>query len=98
MTNEFSVQKWNELARSYPPSTRVERTVLSSTTFGVFVKVNELPFVNALIMLPYMFNYTSLRYPEDFPVEGSPIEALILQWVEHSWNLSLMQLSPRQLV
>ncbi len=82
----------------YPPGTQVSGVVTSCPVFGVFVKLDELPEVPALLELIHFPQIESeperrIQHPADYPPVGSRIEARVLGWCLKPKDVRLTQLS-----
>ena len=90
---------WDELVRTYPPGTVVSGEVVASAPFGVFVRLDILPDVTALLEVIHFesFHPTNrkdhpLYFPNDYPPIGSRLEARVLAWSERPKDVRLTQL------
>ena len=95
---EFTQEEWNALLARYPPGTPVSGVVTSCQVFGVFVCVDQLPKVPALLEIIH-FKITEdapqhrIVFPDDYPSVGSRVEAHILDWCLRPKDVRLTQLS-----
>jgi len=95
---EFTQQEWDALMAKYPPGTSVGGVVTACHHFGVFIRVNELPEVPALLeIIHFKFNEENpqhhIEFPADYPSVGSRVEARILGWCLRPKDVRLTQLS-----
>jgi ribosomal protein S1 len=94
----FTQEQWNELRKSHPRGTAVTGTVTSCKIFGVFVQLDQLPAVTALLEIIHfdVLNADpdqSIKFPNDYPPVGARIEARILGWCHVPKDVRLTQLS-----
>ena len=95
---EFTQEVWNDLMARYPPGTSVSGVVASCQVFGVFVRLDELPDVPALLeIIHFRIRETDrlhrVEFPADYPPVGARIEARILGWCLRPEDVRLTQLS-----
>jgi ribosomal protein S1 len=94
----FTQEEWDALMAKYPPGSPVEGVVTSCQVFGVFVRLDELPDVPALLeIIHFKVNETEPRhrieFPADYPPVGARIEGRILAWCLRPNDVRLTQLS-----
>jgi hypothetical protein len=95
---EFSQQHWDALMTRYPPGTPVSGTVTACAVFGVFIQLDELPDVPALLELTHFRLIEAepgrwIQFPAEYPAVGSRIEARVLGWCLKPKDVRLTQLS-----
>lgn len=95
---KFTQEVWVAMMAKYPPGTPVAGVVTSCQVFGVFVKLDELPDVTALLeIIHFKINETApqrrIEFPTDYPPVGARVEARILAWSLRPINVRLTQLS-----
>jgi hypothetical protein len=78
-------QEWDALMASYPPGTPVSGVVVRCKIFGVFVRLDDLPDVPALLEVIHFRQVEAeptrcIEYPVDYPTVNSRLEARILGW------------------
>lgn len=83
---------------SYPPGTSMSGIVTACRMFGVFILLDELPNVPALLELIHFQQVETepncnIEYPTDYPAVGSLIETRILSWCLLPKDVRLTQLS-----
>ena len=94
----FTQEQWNELRKNYPRGTVVTGTVTRCKIFGVFVQLDQLPAVTALLEIIHFSILNadpdhSIKFPDDYPPVGVRIEARILGWCLVPKDVRLTQLS-----
>ncbi len=94
----FTQEAWDDLMAKYPPGSSVDGVVASCPVFGVFVRLDELPEVPALLeIIDFKVIETNPRhrieFPADYPPVGARIEARILGWCLRPKDVRLTQLS-----
>jgi ribosomal protein S1 len=94
----FTQGEWDELMARYPPGTPVTGVVTSCHRFGVFVRLERLPDVPALLeIIHFRVRETDaehrIEFPADYPCVGDRVEARILSWCLHPKDVRLTQLS-----
>jgi hypothetical protein len=82
---DFTQEQWDALMTRYPPGTPVSGTVVACPQFGVFVRLDELPDVPALLEFVHFRSCEAepdrrTRYPADYPPVGSRVEVGVLLW------------------
>lgn len=90
----FTEFEWDALSRRYPPGTVVQGTVIHRAPFGVFVRLDELPDIPALLEMFQLSDQHDLRSPvdiEEYPAIGSQLTAWILVWNRRPHDLRLTQ-------
>jgi hypothetical protein len=75
-----------------------ERQITSRHAFGVFVRVDELPEVTAMLEIIHFKIREEepqhrIKFPDDYPLVGSRVEARILSWSLSPKDVRLTQLS-----
>jgi hypothetical protein len=95
---EFTQKEWDALMAKYPPGTPAGGVVLARHVVGVFVRVDELPEVPALLEVIHFKAREEdpqrrLEFPADYPPVGSRVEARILGWSLRPKDVRLTQLS-----
>ncbi|MEI8381380.1 MAG: S1 RNA-binding domain-containing protein [Planctomycetota bacterium] len=81
------------MSAAYPPGTSVTGEVISCQIFGVFVRLDQLPEVTALLEIIHFDRMVDAReYPANYPSVGSAIEARVLAWCANPKDLRLTQL------
>lgn len=94
----FTEEQWDALMESYPPGTPVSGTVIRCRIFGVFVRLDQLPAVPALLEVIHfgLLNADpqhSIQFPDDYPPVGARVQAHILGWCLLPKDVRLTQLS-----
>jgi hypothetical protein len=94
----FSQQEWDDLAVRFAPGTPVCGVVVSCEVFGVFVELDDLPEVPALLELIHFQAVEEepdrrLTFPEDYPKVGERVLARILAWCMEPKDVRLTPLS-----
>ncbi len=94
---EFTQEAWDELMAKYPPGTSVSGVVASRHVFGVFVRLDELPDVPALLEIIHFKVVETdprkrIEFPADYPPVETRIEARILGWCLRPKDVRLTQL------
>lgn len=94
---EYTQLEWDALAAKYPPGTSVAGRVIIQRPFGVFVDLEALSDVVALLELFYfeVLNVEPnrrLNFPDDYPGVGSQIATKILRWSLKPDQVRLTQL------
>ena len=95
---EYTQAEWDALMAKYPPGTPVGGIVTSCQIFGVFVRLDQLPDVPALLEIIHFQVLESdpnhrVVYPDDYPQVGARVEARILAWCLRPKDVRLTQLS-----
>jgi hypothetical protein len=95
---EFTQEEWGEMMAKYPPGTPVGGVVTSCRIFGVFVQLDQLPDVPALLeIIHFKINEDEpqhrINFPVDYPPVGARVEARILGWCLRPNDVRLTQLS-----
>lgn len=98
MTREFSQHEWDELIAAYPVGTPVTGVVSSQQQYGVWVALDELPEVPALLEIIHFEAIESmpnqkLEFPDNFPAVGDRISSRVLAWCQVPKDVRLTQLS-----
>lgn len=93
----FTEEQWNSLMATYPPSTPVSGEVVSCHQFGVFVRLDQLPEVTALLEIIHFGllvtdPYHRIEFPSDYPAVGTRVEARVLAWSLTPRDVRLTQL------
>ena len=94
----FTQEEWDSLMAKYPPGTPVAGEVTSCQIFGVFVHLDQLPEMPALLeIIHFAVNEAApeyrIKYPADYPPVGSRVEARILGWCLRPKDVRLTQRS-----
>jgi ribosomal protein S1 len=94
----FTQEQWNELRECYPSGTAVTGIVTRCKIFGVFVQLDQLPTVTALLEIIHfdVLNADpdhSIKFPDDYPPVGARVEVRILGWCLLPKDVRLTQLS-----
>jgi ribosomal protein S1 len=81
----FTQEEWNALITAYPPGTPVSGEVVSCQVFGVFVRLDQLPEVTALLEIIHFGLLATdpnhrIQFPADYPAVGARVEARVLAW------------------
>ncbi len=94
----FTQEEWDALMADYPPGTPVSGVVASCQVFGVFVRLDQLPEVPALLEIIHFAVREAdpghrFEFPADYPPVGARVEARILGWCLFPKDVRLTQLS-----
>ncbi len=94
---KFSQHDWDALMVEYPPGTPVSGEVVSCQVFGVFVRLDQLPEVTALLEIIHFELRVAdplhrIKFPEDYPQVGTRVEARVLGWCLKPKDVRLTQL------
>jgi small subunit ribosomal protein S1 len=94
----FTQEEWDALMARYPPGTPVRGVVTGCQVFGVFVRLDELPEVPALLEIIHFKVVETvpghrIEFPADYPPVGDRVEARILGWCLRPKDVRLTQLS-----
>ena len=94
----FSQEKWDALMAEYPTGTPVSGVVTSCRHFGVFIRLDQLPEVPALLEIIHFKVIEDkpthrIEFPVDYPPVGSRMEVRILGWCLRPKDVRLTQLS-----
>lgn len=97
MTKKHTQEEWDELVAKHPAGTPVTGTVSSRQVYGVWVTLDEIPDVPALLEIIHFKvlaadAHHKIEFPEDYPAEGTRIESRILGWCEKPIDVRLTQL------
>lgn len=98
MTKEFSQEEWDQLVAMYPPGKLMSGKVSSRQMYGVWVTLDELPDVPALLeVIHFEIIETdpeqNIEFPDDYPADGTLLKTRILGWCEKPGDVRLTQLS-----
>ena len=98
MTTEFSQNEWDKLIEAYPVGTELTGVVKSQQQYGVWVTLDELPEVPALLEVVHFEAIESkpnrkLQFPDSYPAVGERISSRVLAWCEVPKDVRLTQLS-----
>lgn len=98
MSIEYTQEEWDRLAEQYPPGTRVTGSVSKQQLYGVWVTLDDLPDVPALLEIIHFEiveadRENRIEFPDDYPDIDSQIRARILGWCEKPKDVRLTQLS-----
>ncbi len=93
----FTQEEWDALAAAYPPGTPVSGEVVSQALFGVFVRLDQVPEVTALLEIVHFSLLVAdprhrIEFPGDYPTVGARIEAKVLAWSLKPKDVRLTQL------
>jgi DNA-directed RNA polymerase subunit E'/Rpb7 len=93
----FAQVEWDSLIATFPRGTLVTGEVTSCQLFGVFVRLDQLPEVTALLEIIHFSLLADepkhrIQFPTDYPVVGIRIEARILAWSLTPKDVRLTQL------
>jgi ribosomal protein S1 len=94
----YTQGEWDELVAKYPPGTPVAGAVTSCHAFGIFIRLEGLPDVPALLeIIHFRVRETEpdhrIEFPADYPSVGDRVEARILGWCLRPKDVRLTQLS-----
>jgi ribosomal protein S1 len=94
----FTQGDWDKLIAKYSPGTPVSGVVTSCHPFGVFISLEGLTDVPALLeIIHFRMRETDrehrIEFPADYPSVGERVEARILAWCLHPKDVRLTQLS-----
>ncbi len=94
----FTQEQWDALMAEFPPGTPVRGVVTGCQVFGVFVRLDEVPEVPALLeIIHFRVVETApghrIEFPADYPPVGDRVEARILGWCLRPKDVRLTQLS-----
>jgi len=94
---KYGQEDWNALIAAFPNGTTVAGTVTVRAPFGVFVKLDDLPDVVALLEIIHFEVRVEkpehrIDFPDDYPEVGTRIEARILGWSARPKDVRLTQL------
>ena len=72
----FTQQEWDALAAAYPPGRPVSGEVVSCQVFGVFVRLDQVPEVTALLEITHFGLLVAdphhrVQFPTDYPPVGA---------------------------
>lgn len=95
---QYPAEEWDALVAANPPGTRVSGHVVDCPMYGVWVKLDDLTEIPALLEIFYFriraFDPTHrISFPEDYPEIGEQLEARILAWPEEPGEVRLTQLN-----
>lgn len=93
-----SQSEWDKLITQFPLGTNVSGVVASPHVFAVFVEIDQLPGILALLEMPHFKIMDSapdrrLEFPTDYPRSGERIDCRILAWSLAPKDVRLTQLS-----
>ncbi|MDB5341937.1 MAG: binding domain protein [Schlesneria sp.] len=93
----FTQVEWNALIATFPRGTPVTGEVTSCQLFGVFVRLDQLPEVTALLEIIHFSLLADqpehrIQFPANYPVADTRIEARILAWSLTPKDVRLTQL------
>ena len=93
----FTQEEWDALIAAYPPGTPVSGEVIHRATFGVFVRLDQLPEVTALLEIIHFGLRAAdpdhrIQFPADYPANGTRVEARVLAWCATPKDVRLTQL------
>ena len=100
-TLPYTQSEWDALITAFPPGKIVSGTVVECHQFGVFVQLDDLPHVTALLEhIHFKINELSpahkIQFPIDYPAIGERIHAKILAWCLRVKDVRITQLSHLQ--
>jgi ribosomal protein S1 len=95
---KFAKHQWDLLGAQFPPGTPVSGVVTSRQPFGVFVDLEQLSGVRALLevihfRVPEEEPEKRFRFPDDYPNIGDRITATIIHWSQEPGEVRLTQLN-----
>ncbi len=93
----YTQEAWDDLIAAYPPGTPVCGEFVCCQVFGVFVRLEQLPDVVALLEIVHFGILVAdpghcIEFPADYPPVGSRIEARVLAWCAKPKDVRLTQL------
>lgn len=93
----FTQEEWDSLIAEYPFGTPVTGEVVSCQLYGVFVRLDQLPDVTALLEIVHFGLLVDapkhhIQFPADYPTVGTRINARILAWSQNPKDVRLTQL------
>ena len=82
---------------AYPPGTPVSGEIVGCQVFGVFVRLDQLPEVTALLEIVHFGlraadPHHRIQFPADYPAVGERVEARVLAWCLKPKDVRLTQL------
>lgn len=82
MAEQFTQDQWATFEQDYPPGTVVRGQVINVAHYGMYIRLDELPGIPALLEIIQMpHQVLPVRYPDHYPALGDRIEARIMAWV-----------------
>ena len=98
IAREFTQSEWDSLIERFPNGTSVSGVVAACPVFGVWITLDDLPDVPALLeIIHFAIRETDpehrIEHPVDYPDVGSRITARILGWCANPKDVRLTQLS-----
>ncbi|TWT61261.1 hypothetical protein [Rubinisphaera italica] len=98
MSINYSQQEWDQLVAKFPSGTQMTGTVRDQQHYGVWVTLDKLPKVPALLeIIHFQIRETDpkhrITFPEDYPAVGTKIVSRIMVWAEKPDQVRLTQLS-----
>lgn len=96
--NKFTQSDWDSLAQRFPAGTTVIGTVTDCPIYGVWITLDGLPDVPALLEVIHFAILNTepkhpIHHPDDYPRIGSRLEARILGWCATPKDVRVTQLS-----
>jgi len=96
--SEHSQEEWDNLIDAYPAGTPMTGIVKSQQQYGVWVTLDELPEIPALLEIIHFEAIETapnqkLTFPDGFPAIGQPISCRVLGWCKFPKDVRLTQLS-----
>lgn len=93
----YAQAEWDDLIAAYPLGTPVSGEVVNQQVFGVFVRLDQLPEVKALLEIIHFGLRVAeplhrIAFPADYPTVGDRIEARVLAWSVSPLDVRLTQL------
>jgi ribosomal protein S1 len=94
---KFTQEQWDDLIARFPAGTPVSGTVTSCQVYGVYVRLDQLPDVPALLELIHFRQIEAepaqrIECPTTYPPVGSRVEARVLAWCIEPKDVRLTQL------
>lgn len=98
LPSDFQAHDWARLLAAFPPGSPVSGTVIRQDPFGVWVRLDELPSIPALLEIIHFAIRESdplyrIQFPIDYPSVDSQLSARILAWSLKPNDVRLTQLS-----
>lgn len=98
MIKRYSQKEWDELIAKYPNGTLMSGTASNQQMYGVWVTLDELPEVPALLEIIHFEIIETdpehkIQFPVDYPAVGASLKTRVLAWCEKPNDVRLTQLS-----
>jgi hypothetical protein len=98
MPREHTQEEWDDLMNRFPPGTPISGHVVDRQLYGVWVSLDELPEVLALLEIIHFEIVESepkhrIQFPDDYPAIGTPLKTRVLGWSLKPKDVRLTQLS-----